>query len=42
MEGIGWEIQPVGWFLLIMLGILLIYSTTRWLKDNPYRKPGSI
>jgi hypothetical protein len=42
MDGIGWEIQPAGWLFLIVLGILLIYSTIRWLRNNSHRKPGNI
>jgi len=30
MEIIGWEIQPLGWVLLVIVGILLIH----WLQRN--------
>jgi hypothetical protein len=42
MEGIGWEIQPVGWLLLAILGILLIYSTIHWLQRSSNKNPGNI
>jgi hypothetical protein len=34
MEGIGWEIQPFGWLLLIVLGILMILFTIHRLRRN--------
>jgi hypothetical protein len=34
MERIGWEIQPAGWLLLVILGFLLIYFTIDWLKRS--------
>ena len=40
MEGIGWEIQPLGWLLLILLGILLIYSAIRWLQRSSQKDSG--
>jgi hypothetical protein len=40
MEGVGWEIRPVGWFLLVILGILLIYSAIRWLQRNSHKNSG--
>jgi hypothetical protein len=42
MEGIGWEIQPAGWLLLVILGIFLIYSTIRWLQRSSNKNPGNI
>lgn len=41
MEGIGWEIQPAGWLLLVILGILVIYFTIRWLKRSSNKAPGN-
>ena len=40
MEGVGWEIQPAGWLLLVILGILLIYSAIRWLQRSSHKKSG--
>ena len=40
MEAIGWEIQPLGWLLLIILGILLIYSAIRWLQGSSQKNSG--
>jgi hypothetical protein len=42
MDGIGWEIQPVGWLLLAILGIFFIYSTIRWLHCSSSKNPGNI
>ena len=38
LEG-GWEIQAAGWLLLLILGILLIYFTVRWLRKNSKEGP---
>lgn len=42
MEGMGWEIQPAGWLLMVILGILLIYSTIHWLHRNSRKNRGNI
>lgn len=35
MEGVGWEIRPAGWFLLIVVAALLIYYVAKWLRVFP-------
>ena len=42
MERIGWEIQPVGWLLLAILGICVIYFTIRRLQRSSNENPGNI
>ena len=42
MSGTGWEIQPAGWLLLLVLGILLIYFTIRWQRDASQENPGAV
>lgn len=34
MTGTGWEIQPAGWLLLLLLALLLIATLTNWLRGN--------
>ena len=31
MDGVGWEIRPVGWFLLLIVVALLAYCIVKWL-----------
>ena len=31
MEGVGWEIRPAGWMVLIILVVVLTYYIVRWL-----------
>lgn len=42
MEGIGWEIQPVGWLLLAILGVVLINFTIHGLLRNSNKTSGNI
>jgi hypothetical protein len=42
MEGIGWEIQPIGWLFLAILGIFVIHFIIRWLQRNLNKNPGNI
>jgi hypothetical protein len=42
MEGIGWEIQPAGWLVLVIVGFLLIYFTIDWLKRSSHKTSGNI
>lgn len=35
MEGVGWEIRPVGWFLLFVIAALLIYYIVQRLQLPP-------
>jgi hypothetical protein len=42
MEGIGWEIQPAGWLVLVIVGFLLIYFTIDWLKRSSHKTFGNI
>jgi hypothetical protein len=42
MISIGWEIQPAGWLLLVVPGILLILAAMQWLRDRPTNNPQDI
>jgi hypothetical protein len=42
MDGIGWEIQPVGWLLLAILGIFVIHFIIRWLQHSSNKNSGNI
>jgi hypothetical protein len=35
MEGVGWEIRPAGWILLILVAALLTYFIVKWLRRPP-------
>lgn len=39
MLGTGWELQPAGWLLLLILGVLLALATIQWLQKTPQRNP---
>jgi hypothetical protein len=28
----GWVIQPLGWLLLAILAVLIVYGSARWLQ----------
>ncbi len=32
MENMGWEIQPAGWILLIIVLLVLTYYVANWLQ----------
>ena len=35
MTDTGWEILPLGWLLLIAIGLALITIATQWLRSRP-------
>jgi len=35
MKQVGWQIQPLGWLLLLVIGAALSYFTIRWLRRLP-------
>jgi hypothetical protein len=39
MAGNGWEIRPLGWLFLVVLGLLLIFSTIYRLRDTSKQDP---
>jgi len=39
MTSTGWEVQPAGWLLLVVLGIWLILAAIQWLRDHPTNNP---
>jgi len=42
MTGTGWEIQPAGWLLMVVLGILLVLTAIQWLRDRTTNNPQDI
>ena len=37
MKPVGWEIRPLGWLLLILIGCLLTYLVITWLQRPPHQ-----
>ncbi len=37
MKGVGWEIRPIGWIVLVVVVGLVIYFTIRWLRRPPQK-----
>ena len=43
MKGIGWEIRPLGWVLLIVFAVVVIgYFVYKWLHPPPPKQKGNI
>ena len=42
MESVGWEIRPVGWIVLFIVAVILIYYIVRWLWPASDKKPHQI
>jgi hypothetical protein len=42
MTGTGWEIRPMGWLLLVLLGLLLIFIITRRVQGATNKIPERI
>ena len=35
MKQVGWEIQPLGWLLLILIVATVCYIVVRWIRRLP-------
>ena len=32
MKSVGWEIRPIGWIVLVVVAVLVIIFTIKWLR----------
>jgi hypothetical protein len=35
---VGWEIRPIGWFVLAVVVSVIIYYTIKWLRRPPQKQ----
>ncbi len=32
MKSVGWELRPIGWIVLVVVAVLVIYFSIKWLR----------